>query len=204
MNSLEDIFATIGTNKPVAALNWPKNRGAATAFPLAAFGLSAFFFSTLSSYLFPGDTSSFLLVLAVATSVTIFISFFFLRVIHLPRAAGYTALPDGSNGSNVLHRTKSGSSIHRPEIEPGTASSSVSRPVVDDRDPATLDETSSILSKSSDEEDLEAASRGHKKSGSVDGVHVDIRGMALLKEVDFWLLWLMLGLMTGCGLMTIK
>ncbi|RPA82074.1 MFS general substrate transporter [Ascobolus immersus RN42] len=188
-----------------AALNWPKNRGAATAFPLAAFGLSAFFFSTLSSWLFPGDTSSFLLVLAVATSATIFVSFFFLRVIHLPRSVGYTALPDSGSGSNVLHRTKSGDSIPRvQEIEPGTASSSSPRPVVDNRDPATLDETSSILSKSSDEEDLEAASTKHRKGSSVDGVHVDIRGMALVKEIDFWLLWFMLGLMTGVGLMTIN
>lgn len=194
----------IGSNDSIAALNWPKNRGAATAFPLAAFGLSAFFFSTLSSWLFPGDTSSFLLVLAVATSATIFVSFFFLRVIHLPRTIGYTAIADSGSGSNVLHRTKSGESIPRQETEPGTASSSSTHPVIDERDPATLDETSSILSKSSEEEDLEAASTKHKQSSSVDGMHVDIRGLALLKEVDFWLLWFMLGLMTGCGLMTIK
>jgi len=58
------------------------------------------------------------------------------------------------------------------------------------------------LSKSSNEEDLEAAAT--KRKNNIDGVHVDIRGIALVKEIDFWLLWFMLGLMTGVGLMTIK
>ena len=57
-----------------AALNWPKHRGSATSMPLAAFGLSAFFFSRLSAWLFPGNTESFLLVLALATSGIIVIA----------------------------------------------------------------------------------------------------------------------------------
>ncbi len=50
-----------------SALNWPHHRGTATAFPLAAFGLSAFFFSFFGGILFPGDTSDFLMLLAVGT-----------------------------------------------------------------------------------------------------------------------------------------
>jgi hypothetical protein len=37
-----------------------------------------------------------------------------------------------------------------------------------------------------------------------DVAHLDIRGFTLLPHPEFWQLFLMLGLMTGIGLMTIK
>ena len=96
----------------IAALNWPAHRGTAKAIPLAAFGLSAFVFSALSSWLFPGNTESFLLLLAVATSGVIVVAFFFCRVVPVPGAYGAvpTADPDASR---LLHRPKSGESRHR-------------------------------------------------------------------------------------------
>ncbi|KJR84718.1 MFS transporter [Sporothrix schenckii 1099-18] len=71
-----------------SALNWPHHRGTATAFPLAAFGLSAFFFALFGSLIVPGDTSAFLLLLAIGTFVLTFVSFFFLHV--LPPATGHS------------------------------------------------------------------------------------------------------------------
>ncbi|KAF0643463.1 hypothetical protein FPSE5266_09149 [Fusarium pseudograminearum] len=65
-----------------SALNWPKTRGTATAFPLAAFGLSAFFFSFVGAVFFPGNPSAFLELLAWGTSGLTFGSFFFLKVYH--------------------------------------------------------------------------------------------------------------------------
>lgn len=59
-----------------AALNFPASRGTAVAFPLAAFGLSALLFSTLSAIYFPGDTAGFLQLLGVGTS--------FLCLVNLP------------------------------------------------------------------------------------------------------------------------
>ena len=95
-----------------AALNWPNHRGTATAFPLAAFGLSAFFFSTISGLAFPDDTSGYLLLLSIGTFCLVFISFFFLHVIH--PASSYTALATNETDpslppreSNPLHRRKS-------------------------------------------------------------------------------------------------
>lgn len=92
-----------------SALNWPHHRGTATAFPLAAFGLSAFFFSVFGSLIVPGDTSAFLLLLAIGTFVLTFVSFFFLHV--LPPTAHYHALApgddDGSSSSQQLRRTVS-------------------------------------------------------------------------------------------------
>lgn len=76
-----------------SALNWPHHRGTATAFPLAALGLSAFFFSLMGGALFPADTSGFLLTLSVGTFAFTIVGFFFLRV--YPRTSPYQAVPTG-------------------------------------------------------------------------------------------------------------
>ncbi|KAK0645552.1 major facilitator superfamily domain-containing protein [Cercophora newfieldiana] len=112
-----------------SALNWPHHRGTATAFPLAAFGLSAFFFSVTGSVIFPGNTSAFLRLLAAGTFFLTFFGFFFLRV--LPHTA-YHALPSGLTRSNSqqLHRTSSedgkahrnsSRGVFNPATEPGTS-----------------------------------------------------------------------------------
>ncbi|KAJ4300235.1 hypothetical protein N0V88_002907 [Collariella sp. IMI 366227] len=112
-----------------SALNWPHHRGTATAFPLAAFGLSAFFFSLFGGVLFPGDTSAFLTLLAVGTFCMTFVGFFFLKV--YPHAS-YHSLPTGAPGladSQRLHRTLSeedkaprrSGGRRSPDAEPGTS-----------------------------------------------------------------------------------
>jgi MFS family permease len=75
-----------------SALNWPLHRGTATAFPLAAFGLSAFFFTALSGIAFGDDTSDYLLLLAAGTFVLTFVSLFFITV---PHAEAYHAISTG-------------------------------------------------------------------------------------------------------------
>ncbi|KAF8423119.1 major facilitator superfamily domain-containing protein [Tirmania nivea] len=192
-----------------AVLNFPSHRGTASALPLSAFGLSAFFFSLLSSTLFPGDTASFLLLLAIATSSIVFISFFFLRVLPAPNA--YSVIQTTRDNSNKLHRTKSGETRQRPQAEPGmnyttiTGSSSREGAQVNG-EPVT--ETSSILSSSSSDDNVEDEDPEICSTHPVDGVHhgyhVDIRGWALTRSVDFWLYWTILGVMTGIGLMTIN
>ncbi|KAJ4193390.1 hypothetical protein NW755_003385 [Fusarium falciforme] len=88
-----------------SALNWPQHRGTATAFPLAAFGLSAFFFSLLGSVFFPGDPSAFLELLAWGTCGMTLGGFFFLKVHH---QSSYEAVPD----SEDHHGRQSTSSRH--------------------------------------------------------------------------------------------
>src|SRR6266404_1386622 len=51
---------------------------------MSAFGLSAFFFSSISHILFPGNTSDFLLVLGLGTALPMVLGFFFVRPIPLP------------------------------------------------------------------------------------------------------------------------
>jgi MFS family permease len=93
-----------------SALNWPLHRGTATAFPLAAFGLSAFFFTALSGLVFGDDTSDYLLLLAGGTFVLTFVSLFFVSV---PHADVYHAISTSEDhpgrarrDSNPLHRTE--------------------------------------------------------------------------------------------------
>ena len=51
---------------------------------MSGFGLSAFFFSSISHTFFPGNTSGFLLVLALGTAIPMIFGFFFVRIIPLP------------------------------------------------------------------------------------------------------------------------
>lgn len=61
------IGSTFGFSAVVksAALAFPRARGFATSVPMAAFGLSAFFMSTLASEVMPGDTLGFLTMLSI-------------------------------------------------------------------------------------------------------------------------------------------
>ncbi|MCJ1390162.1 hypothetical protein MMC18_003020 [Xylographa bjoerkii] len=208
-----------------SALNWPDHRGTATAFPLSAFGLSAFFFSSISTVAFPDNTSSFLLMLAVGTFGMTFISSFFLRVI--PRQPAYSAVSSdeyrGDPRSNQLHRSKSGHSKRgtvRESPEPGMhhAALNGSYPLsrsestdskthlsVPDIPNTEADETSSLMSKSSVSGAGDLDENGERyDSAAHDPHHLDIRGMALLPKLEFWELFILLGLLTGIGLMTIN
>ncbi|KAF4982917.1 hypothetical protein FZEAL_1545 [Fusarium zealandicum] len=81
-----------------SALNWPQHRGTATAFPLAAFGLSAFFFSLIGSVFFPGDPSAFLELLAWGTCGITLGGFFFLKVHH---QSDYEAVPESDDNPSL-------------------------------------------------------------------------------------------------------
>lgn len=204
-----------------SALNWPHHRGTATAFPLAAFGLSAFFFSVFSQFVFPGDTGNFLMLLAAGTFGLTFVSFFFLRV--LPHSA-YSALP-GEDGltrknSNILKRTKSEES--RRSKSPGGTATEVGRfsffsnflssgSILKGPDPeadepeciAEASEACSLMSGTSSSipgdivEDESSVDKNHSH-------HTDIRGLRLCRIPEFWFLFSLMGILTGIGLMTIK
>jgi len=180
-----------------ATLNWPTHRGTATAFPLAAFGLSAFFYTLIAGIAFPGNTSGLLLMFSLATSLVVLVSIPFLIVVDHRTGAGYAALPTNERprrDSNVLHRNKSDgrrfSATAVPE-EPVTA---------DDAPDRTSTESSTLLSGSGDiENNTDVTSKKSAHSHSLD-----ITGLALLNKPEFWQIWVLMGLLTGVGLMTIK
>lgn len=229
-----------------SALNWPHHRGTATAFPLAAFGLSAFFFALVGSIFFPGDPSRFLMLLAYGTFAMTFVGFFLLRVYpHTPHYQAVAAGEEGQSDSQTLHRTMSHESKtrrsafhHGHSVEPGTSSNnttihenatsnddddddlapdheSPSNPAVDleaETAPAKggrdeveeVDETSSLISRSTSSSSL-PGEVFVQSSIDLDRSHrVDIRGWALLKNLEFWQLWIIMAILSGIGLMTIK
>lgn len=92
----------------VAAMNWPNHRGTATGIPLSAFGLSAFFWTTLSAFLFPDDTSGYLLLLAVGATGLVIFGMIFLKTV--PMHSQYDSLPTDERpglprkDSNPMHK----------------------------------------------------------------------------------------------------
>lgn len=189
-----------------AAVNFPDHRGTATAFPLAAFGLSAFFFATIALAL-PHDESYFLLLLATGTVVLPAVSFFFL---HTPPIGGqYEQLPQ--HESQRLHRTRStddraqisGSSTGTPNKQASsTIQASVVTPYADSDSPEGDSEASSLLSTPPSPTNPDGKSTD--ASADASPPDLDIRGMKLLPHKEFWLLFGLLALMCGIGLMTIN
>jgi MFS family permease len=62
-----------------AALNFPSVRGLATSVPMAAFGLSAFFLSTIASIVVPGNTYGLLCLLSFLPTSLFIVSIYFVR-----------------------------------------------------------------------------------------------------------------------------
>ncbi|CAG1975811.1 unnamed protein product [Fusarium graminearum] len=232
-----------------SALNWPKTRGTATAFPLAAFGLSAFFFSFVGAVFFPGNPSAFLELLAWGTSGLTFGSFFFLKVYHdqpeyeaVPASDDTQSDPSSSsqqfrpgsseepkpfrssrmdNEPGMLTNSSSNSTCaSRNSYTPAVASSSAAAPdstgflgtplapefglVVAPENPEDLEvgERSPLISRPSSRTDQPLLGNNYINS---DGSHpLDIRGLALLRSVSFWHLFIIMGILAGVGLMTIK
>jgi hypothetical protein len=80
---------------------------------LAAFGLSAFFYTLIAGIAFPGNTSGLLMMLSLATSLLVLVSIPFLIVVDHKTGTGYAELPTterARRNSNVLHKTNAGPS----------------------------------------------------------------------------------------------
>lgn len=230
-----------------SALNWPQRRGTATAFPLAAFGLSAFFFSFLGSVFFPGNPSAFLELLAWGTCGITLGGFFFLKVHtqasyqvvaesdthrRLPSTTSQHSrrsssdehkayrssrvVPEPGMSTNSISSSGTstpttyttpvighGSASKNPTASPGTPSEPASGRVVapENPDDPEAGETSSLMSR-----DPPLADLAHVGSHiNIDRSHrLDIRGFTLLRTLDFWQLFIIMGILAGIGLMTIK
>lgn len=152
-----------------SALNWPHHRGTATAFPLAAFGLSAFTFSVFGEVVFPGNTGAFLATLTVGTFSLCFVGFFFLHVwphdpsrghghgnCHHHRSSShisYQSLPGGGNDglaeSQQLRRTS--------DVAAATAKAAPQSSDDDDDGPEHRDIRTAAADTTHQDDDVEAA-----------------------------------------------
>ena len=202
----------------VAAVNFPSHRGTATAFPLAAFGLSAFFFSGVSAAI-SSEAQEFLLVMLIGTVAMTSIPILLLRTSPPPTL--YTSVPAEAPRATRLD-SRSSLKPKSPELSKkrenslgsGTqyaatdstysSSSSLRSPSAErlaadrDKDPGQGVGSCTEPSDESARKNLDVQPSTHHS------LYADVRGFAMLKYSECYELFLLIGLMTGIGLMTIK
>lgn len=192
-----------------SASNWPTHRGTATAFPLSAFGLSAFFYTTTAGIFFPGDTSGYLKLLAYGTTAMTFIGMLFLRIVPTApdndHTAAYGVVPaDDQDQQSTKKDDGESTRLHRTSTK-STQSSNHSR----SRSKNSMrsdgaDERSSLFSLDSsgpgdvrnEHEEMKNPYHNHSRP--------EITGWALIRSPKFWQLFVLLALLCGVGLMTIN
>jgi MFS family permease len=201
----------------VSAQNFPNHRGTATGFPLAAFGLSAFLFSLVGSLVFPGDTSGFILLLAVGTPTLVIICYFFLRVV--PHSGLYSAIPGTERRGSVVINPASESNkdedargvgqslAYESEEEAYSSTYHLRHHHESDIGSTSIPKTAAATPSSDEEDDFlsEASSLVSKppRQLTID-TQLDIKGLKLIVYPGFWELWILLSLLAGTGLMTIN
>ena len=202
----------------IAASNFPHHRGTATAFPMAAFGLSALFWSNVSTIIFKDDTGSFLLLLALGTSILSLVSIPFLRIFP-NEPEPYSSVPhDGLPESVDSQRMRRPSLVVENADDSGMQSSTAydrelsaharphSAPSNHRSGPNNTEtnEHSSLVSKNDGRPSFDMLDDYFLDDVTMEAHHPDVRGLAMLRFVEFWQLFLTMALLSGIGLMTIK
>lgn len=163
------------------AVNFPTSRGLATSLPISMIGLSASFYSIVGSTFFPGDTSSFLGFLWISSLVIFVVCFPFMCTGDIMNHHHYPASRTSIESQSIeLEEMRTVASLRNtPSLSAlgslrGTPLSAVASP--------NLQGSSSFKSLSFDS---------------------DITGILLFKNLDFWLLCLILCIFAGMGQMYI-
>ncbi|KAF8655191.1 hypothetical protein AX16_003223 [Volvariella volvacea WC 439] len=173
-------------------------RASATGLVIGGFGLSAFIFSSIAKYAFPGNTSSFLLLLALGTASPMILGWFFVKPVpfHEGRVSG------GEEAADISHRANSRTRLLDAEENP-LANSTLS-------DGEDEDEEVPLHSTGVD---VGGAEPRHRRSYSLErnadhSLHdhnlPNIFGSELITNGDFWLLFSILSIVSGTGLMYIN
>ncbi|CAG7958497.1 unnamed protein product [Penicillium nalgiovense] len=195
--------SAFGGSIKTAASNFPEHRGTATAFPMAAFGLSALFWSNLSALIFKDDTGHFLLLLALGTSILSFASIPFLRILA---SEAYSSVPHNSHESSDLRPVPEDSELpFENEQYPAHARSHSVASNSQGRAFANDDETATLVSKNDQPRpSFDTLDDDFLDEVAMEAHQTDIRGLAMLRKVEFWQLFLTMALLSGIGLMTIN
>ncbi|KAJ7039436.1 major facilitator superfamily domain-containing protein [Mycena alexandri] len=175
-----------------------KARATTTGIVLSGFGLSAFFFSTLAHILFPGDTSSFLLLLSLGTALTTVIGFFLIRAIPLSAAEGSehtVATAAAADAETAIFHHSDDSETPLLDDEAGAPSGLAEEYVPDARG-------IELSPPRSPSRPAHSRSRSRSKTEAIEGPN--IYGRALWIDPDFWLLFAILSMLSGTGLMYIN
>jgi hypothetical protein len=169
---------------------------------MSGFGLSAFFFSSISHLLFPGNTSDFLLVLELGTSIPMIFGLFFVRRIPLPSHGvetvgsrdNYQPLATSSDLDQDSSSTplqiqsarESEEQTHEPILRhsPRRRGSISNLPMLDSVELFTP----SDLHHRSGPVDVSPPSRDPASEKVMEGRGVDLYRWTLWKSVDFWIM----------------
>ena len=181
----------------VQAKNWTgTHRGSAMALVLSAFGLSAFVYSTLSHVFFSGNVTGYLDLLALGSFGCFLTGMSLLKVIpptqeeiHAEATrhhADYRRVPDEDHEA---HQSRPWPK-HLSRLR--SSSETSARVIAWIRDVAEAEETVDDEDTDDDENEEE------------NPYQENIAGWALVKNVDFLLLFAILGLVSGSGLLLIN
>ena len=198
-------------------------RGAAMAAVLACFGLSAFFYSSIArAHLFAAadPTPAFLFTLAVGCTLSMLVGVVFVRP-DPPAAASYHLLEAEAGVEDDFSHTTPHLNGASPFPESGF-STPRERRILHDSDEgndsayslhpaleaAAQDEHGALADRSRGRRTRSSSPllKGRGGGGGPDWAQhhageLDVNGMALLSERDFWTLFCFLGLCSGVGLM---
>ncbi|TFY80895.1 hypothetical protein EWM64_g3108 [Hericium alpestre] len=213
----------LGSNAGVtSAINAPAksfpdiSRGTVVGIVISGFGLSAFVFSSISHLLFPGNTSDFLLILALGTSLPMILGFFFVRPIPLPSRSSVYAIESGRGGSE--YERVSTSEPHSSFNKMNSSSTHLLAEPEDGGDEEGDQSSSNTLVPSTNggvqlspstsydvfrARNVTSDSQGSSLPEKTGRIH-DISGRALWTAGDFWLLFCTNMLLSGTGLMYIN
>lgn len=201
-----------------AALNFPESRGTAVAFPLAAFGLSALLFSTMSAIYFPENTAGFLQLLGIGTSLLCLVNIPFVRF-PAPSVSEKPLLNHQDIQSALAASTKYGTTEGRvtdreiPSRKDSQStltapfSSGILTPRVDSARPNSDSSTPAMYSPvtlfgngvKSDIDDI----TGSLSPSTPVLTERNLTGWQLVRTAEFWSQFIILGLLAGVGQMYI-
>ncbi|KAG8924381.1 hypothetical protein FRC02_010471, partial [Tulasnella sp. 418] len=235
-----EFLTGVGSNAAItAALNTVAKsfadnlRATVTGLVISGFGLSAFFFSAIAHIAFPGNTTDFLLLLALGTAVPSIFGLFFLRPVpHAQHSDHIEPIPAGGAeaavevfthvvGPSAYERLDDHEETDREQDDwqenrrrdSGRFLSRLSRSF-------SMGSEGFIANRVYSEDDEDGPKYALARSPSSQGdattsllpqpqkhvlvSHPNIHGWTLLKNHDFWLMFVVLSLLSGTGLMWIN
>ena len=147
---------------------------------MAGFGLSAFFFTTLSNTLLRSTTSTFLLILALGTSCMMFLGFLLVRPVPLPEQAQSSEDADDVREPALLPAPQHHNHSRTPLLNDGS---------IKDRYSRTDITTDGEYSNSNSVGLVVEATHSVQVSAQKHSTPLNIHGKVLLSSFDFWLLF---------------
>ncbi|KZO93801.1 MFS general substrate transporter [Calocera viscosa TUFC12733] len=207
-----------------------RTRATATSVVLSGFGLSAFVFSTLAATLFPGQTSAFLLTVALGTSLAMLIGWLTVRAVpphhealadpafphththvHAAEEAAFDPMHSSSESGTEEEPLEELDEAYEDEAEPTSTSGLLGTTIVRERNPSfELSPPRSASPAIGEAHRRLSSNRRRVSSGrrtelvKPPEMAVDIHGSQLLLNIDFWMLFVILSCLSGTGLMWIN